>query len=602
MHVVVAATHVATSTAYNMQRNSAPERFALSRSMYVGSNVNPEYVVKSVSLTPLESVPTVRVRNASEYESGCSIHRDCFGHMCRAPGGCVMVPQGLAASKGESSNDYLRAAKMAFSGDVDGYKETLRDINLKKTGHMRFDILGITVLGSARLIIVPQVQFPRGEVALPRNIARLMKVPARTIDPTTGQKTNIVGERQVRDGDWAIVVRPPSLTYYSTQPMRIRLWDTPTLGISPDDVGFWHGDFDGDEMHLYPVYEDASIDECKRWCREGHKAFATEARKLQSMGYTNAVGGGPFPFIEMTNVPMSHIRDNGPLVEFASGARMKTEHVLATGKRFTSDVESSYVAESIRGMSDVARQQLMQGSIGYMSRIAKIVAMCFIRQGNDLSVQTSSGLQVLQHDAGSSYGCPCLRAVSSICSVAQQAALDSHRAGTEKMASYDMISNMLTGGIDTIAVLSIDSPLLPHATWKSLRSGKYIAMVEMETVQKVGAVGVVGSYSPWILSRVENPFDICRVGLTLVCNYFSIAMSGDEMNDMCHMLTYRCEESTLPITCAQGLRVRGIGWVDHLMATSYSKIQEICGDGTDSETPVTGTCALLTGNFSYLNG
>lgn len=585
-----------------MESKTVHKRFALTRSMYVGSNAVPDYVIRSVSLTPLDKVKTVKVQNISEYEAGCSLHKECFGCMTRAPGGCIMVPQGLAASKGESSNDYLRAAKAAFAGDSDGYKEVLRTINLKKTGHMRKDILGTTVSGSARLIIVPQVQFPRGEIALPRNIAALMKVPARTVDPLTGRRTNVIGERSVHDGDWCIVVRPPSLTHMSTQPMRIRLWNTPTMGISPDDVGFWHGDFDGDEMHIYPVYEEDSIAECERWSRSGHKAFSVEAEKLRCTGYTSADSGKPLPFIPMTTVPMSHLRDGKPATEFAAGARMKAEHVIATGKRFVGDVESQYVSESIRGMSDVTRQQLMQGSIGYMSRVAKIVSMCFMRRDGNLVAQTSSGVQILSDGIGNSYGCPCLRAISAICSVAQQAALDSHRAGTEKMASYDMISNMLSGGTDTVLVLDTSAPLVAYSMWKTRRGNAYISMVTVADVEKAGVAGVRGSYCPWVLSKVDDPIAVCRIGITLVCNYFSVSMSEDELHDMSHMLVFRCEETAFPITSTQGLRPRGIGWVDHLMATSYSKIEEICGDGTDTEMPLTGTCALFTGNLSMLNG
>lgn len=578
------------------------EQTVLTRSMYVGSPATPTYVIRSAAMKPMNEPRAMPVSTLGEYEAGCSLHRECFGHPCRTPGGCLMVPQGLAASKGDASNDYLRAAKAAFSGDTDAYKDILRSINLKKTGHMRRDILGTTISGSARLIIVPQVQFPMGTIALPRNIARIMKVPARIIDKATGMQTDVMGERSVEDGDWSIVVRPPSLTFYSTQPMRIRLWDTPTMGISPDDVGFWHGDFDGDEMHVYPVYEKDSVEECERWSRGGHVPFGKEMAKLEGMGYKDEQGDRALPFIPMTNVPMSHLRDGMPLTEFASGARMKKEHVIATGRRFNADIESNYVSESIRGMSDVARQQLTQGSIGYMSRIAKIVAMCFLRKDDHLIVQASEGQMILVTDVGSSYGCPCLRGISSICSVAQQAALDSHRAGVEKMATYDMISNMLTGGDDTVVVMELTCPLAGRATWKTRKGDVYIGIVEEKAVEDVGTRGVVGAYSPWVLSNVESKFNVCTAGVKLVCNYFSVAMSDDELHDVCNMLIFRCEKSRFPITCARGLKSRGIGWIDHLMATSYMNMNEICGEGTAGEAPATGTCALLTGNFTQLNG
>ncbi|KAF5863563.1 hypothetical protein ETB97_009807 [Aspergillus alliaceus] len=480
---------------------------AMSLTRLVYARAVPEYVVRAISITRLRKVKLTRVKTLEEYEAGCPAHDDCFGNMCRAPGGVVLVPQSLASSKGDTSNEYLKAAKLAFSGDGEGYREALRTMNLKKTGHMRKDILGTTVSGSARLIIVPQVQFPEGTVALPRNIARLMRVPARARDPATGKLTDAIGERCVEDGDWAILVRPPSLTYFSTEPMRVRLWDIPTLGISPGEVGFWHGDFDGDEMHLYPVYEEESIEECERWQREGHKPFAREMQKLKSMGYKGDGRSSAFPFIPMTNVTMSHIRDGGEMPEFSAGARMKKEHYKATGERFKIDIEKQCIRESIRGMSDVARQQLTQGRIGYMSRIAKIVAMCFSRRDGNVVVQTSRGVKVLQEDAGDSYGCPALRGISAICSVAQQAALDSHRAGGESMASYDMISNMLTGGDDTVIVAEPGCHLLDLARWKSRKGSRFVAIVEREHVEVLGVDGVVGSYSPWVLSAVEDPME-----------------------------------------------------------------------------------------------
>jgi hypothetical protein len=71
--------------------------------------------------------------------------------------GAVLVPQSLVSFKGDTPNEYLKAAKIAFAGNSERYKKTLRSINLKKTGHLRKDILDTTILGSARLTIILQV-------------------------------------------------------------------------------------------------------------------------------------------------------------------------------------------------------------------------------------------------------------------------------------------------------------------------------------------------------------------------------------------------------------------------------------------------------------
>ncbi|EED11866.1 hypothetical protein TSTA_110460 [Talaromyces stipitatus ATCC 10500] len=175
-----------------MAENSPNGRTVVRRATYVGSQATPDYVVRSVALKPLSRVDTVRVETISEYEAGCSVHKECFGHMCKAPGGTILVPQSLASSKGETSKDYLKAAKYAFSGDAVGYADAVRNLNLTKSGKMRKDILGSAIAGSARLVIVPQVQFPGGTVAFPRNIASLMRIPVRVEDKDTGMPTNVI--------------------------------------------------------------------------------------------------------------------------------------------------------------------------------------------------------------------------------------------------------------------------------------------------------------------------------------------------------------------------------------------------------------------------
>ena len=579
-----------------------PKRTVVTRTLFPGGSVVPEYVVKSVSLTPLRRLRATRVRTLGEYEAGCAEHKDCFGHVCETPRGIKLVPQSLSMVKGETANDYLKAARMAFSGDRAGYEGLLRSVNMKKTGHMRKDILGTPISGSMRLIIVPQVQLPRGTIAVPRNIARLLRTPTRGRDTATGRPTDRVEERCMRDGDWAIMVRPPSLTLYSAQPVRVRLWDVQTLGVSPDDVGFWHGDFDGDEMHVYPVYEADSVDECQRWQRGGNDAFTRASKRLDEAGFVHSCAVNLFPFIQMTNVTMEHIKALGKHPAFAKESRMKAEHLAATGRRFTDDPEAHYTAESIRGMSDVARQQLTQGSIGYMSRLAKIAAMCFFRKGSRLFVQASSGLVLLGEGPTESYGCPCLRAVSGLCSVAQQAALDSHRAGADSMPSYDMISNLFRGDSDTVVQLRHDSPMLRASGWRARVPRGTFRIVTRSMLSEHGGSSVVASYSPWVLSRTTDAFDVCMRGLNMVCTYFSVRLTEDELHDMCHMMTFNVGASSAPITCSMGLSLRGVGWIDELMATSYSRLKDVCGDGTLPEEPRSGTCALFTGNFRLVNG
>lgn len=69
----------------------------------------------------------------------------------------------------------------------------------------------------------------------------------------------------MEDGDYVIVVRPPSLLVQSVQPIVIRYWNHTCMGISLDVISSFHGDYDRDEMHANPEYSERSISECFRW-------------------------------------------------------------------------------------------------------------------------------------------------------------------------------------------------------------------------------------------------------------------------------------------------------------------------------------------------
>lgn len=123
----------------------------------------------------------------------------------------------------------------------------------RKSGRMRMGILNTHIDGSLRMVITPQRCFFIDLIAIPSYLSSKWK--ACRLDPST----NKYRSRPVLDGDWAIVVRPPSLSPKSVRPMKIKFWNETYMGISPYMVKAFDGDFDGDEMHVDSVYSKESV-------------------------------------------------------------------------------------------------------------------------------------------------------------------------------------------------------------------------------------------------------------------------------------------------------------------------------------------------------
>lgn len=286
---------------------------------------------------------------------------------------------------------------------------------------------------------------------------------------------------------------------------------------------------------------------------------------------------------------------------YAKSSRTKRDHVLQTGLRFSNpQARGNYVQESIRGMSDVTRQQPLQGCIGYMSRMAKVASMCFVRKENHLIVVTRTRKVTLETGLQDSYGCPCLRGISRLCSVSQQSALDSHRVSRSDMPAHDMISDLLQGNESTVIVLPEGYKGMSPLTWACHKDGFTVGILALGDAHLVASWPIAGAYSPLLLGYCKNPRAACVVGLTLIFNYFSITVDPQELSDMAWMFCYNSDASSSPITTSAGMQARKLGWVDTLMMHSYGTLRLLGEEDMEHETPCTGTSAMLCGNYLSL--
>lgn len=590
------------------------ERTHIERRVYGGTPVRRGYAVAAVKFQPFEHDHKLRctsVRNLEDYSAGCREHANCFGHMCVTNEGNILPPHSLSMRSGPIATEYLKASMLAFEHNGPGYITALKRTNYSKHGHMR-SIMSSPIAGSARLVAVPQVDLPRDVICLPRELMRTLIFCAYE-KSDDGEETGYYTERCLQEGDYVLLVRPPSLTWESVQPVKVAVWDRPAIGIKPELFSAQHGDYDGDEAHIYPVTSNGSLWEAQHWVSPRLEKFDRARQKMTELGMTNALWiDDHSKFINFTTLSAKQLHDGASSLTYGNDSRNSDQHVSDMARRSTSvETELSFIRECIRGTGDIVRQQLPQSSIGEMSRNSKISSSSFYRSvGGDLCVQAPGGAKILAPAAGKDPGSPANRAVMLLCSKAQQSALDSHRVGSKASSGFDFIGDMFAPNEERVREADYTTLCLMSGayTWGQdtkprwmMRLGDRYACLMTVSQASLASAHIIGAYSPLILSLlpVDRRREACEIALEVVMGYYGCKASEDELHDLSICLSYQTEAANLPLTSRPGALGRDLGWIEQLFCTDYSKLPML---QSFEEQPETSTSAMYMANFSRLVG
>lgn len=591
---------------YNM------DKFCVERLVYDGSDPSDDWIVKSIGHSKLkkQNIKCVKINSMHEYEAGCKIHENCLGHIGISPGGMMLPIQSMCIHNVNVSNAVFKAVDIALrEANAFGarkYTEIIYESMKKKTGKMRRGILNCHVDGSLRMVITPQWEFPRNVVAIPSYLKD--KWVVCRIDKNTKRYITL----PVKDGDYAVVVRPPSLSARSIQPMIVRYWDNTCMGISPDILKSFEGDYDGDEMHVNPVYSEAALEECIRWKNTPNpimdKANDTYI-KLNGSNTSNHFG----EYILYTTMSFSQIKNRSLQPLMAEQARTKKEHTLAVADRLNNrnNIHRSFDLESIRGMSDINRRYLTQPVIGDMSRIAKIVASC-VSQNDEgwIGVWSEDGFKpILQSRLDVSAGNATVRGISTICASAQQVALDAHRASCNMSPLHDMIADLVVGCDYTLVALSpkciiSDNDLeSKDVKWKYTTYEAHYIICKPSWDKLYKTNDILATYNPTVLNRIQSSkrIEVCSRAIQLISTYYSIALSRHEVISLAVLFTYLPGAHALPITTRDGMYIRKLQWTETTMARHYIGLTNMVNKSDIKPCKLTTVSACLMGaNFNEL--
>lgn len=582
--------------------------FKVDRFAYHNSDVSTDWIITGIGHSKLNinNIKTVNIKTLDEFEAGCKLHEQCLGHIGKSESGLLLPIQSMSVHNSTMSNDVYMAVSIALSGKSEYHKEKyiekLRSSMKGKTGRMRKGILNAHIDGSLRMIITPQWQFPTNTIVVPQYLSGIWKVCRLDYE------TNIYITLPVSDGDHAIVIRPPSLSSRAVQPMVIRFWNETCLGISPEILKAFEGDYDGDEIHVYPVYSREAIEESKHWKNTPNRSI----QKAESIFRDTKIPDKDLTsgsYMMHTTMSFNQIMAGSQIPLMAEQTRTRIEHILPFAERLnnTESVRLSFTKESIRGMGDINRQQLSQPIVGDMSRIARIAASCVSQRSDGMiGIWSSNGFNsIIKLPLDESMGNSAVRAISTICASAQQVALDSHRMQVGSMPSHDLIRDLIVGSLYTLVMIKYDisAPLyIPKdgLQWRYLKDGTEYILCKPAAIGNGYANSVIGTYNPSILSKVafKKRYDVCFAGISMLVDYYSIMLSQIEIASLTVLFTYKPESSNEPITSRSGFEARKMQWIETTMATHYMGLVKRLTHGSIPISPVmTVSSCLMAANI-----
>lgn len=555
--------------------------------------------VESYSFTRLnmKNLYYHKVSSEEEYLSRCRDpdHKNCMGHLCLNPAGIILYPGAMCSVIGDIKDKFYECTRPIVMqnthGGVPSYHERLRQLLMSKEGILRGKCCSGFVEGSIRMVILPSWELSKDEIFIPRYVKGTLKVPTRI---KNGKISAVYEYGEVNEGDYAIVIRPPTLWEGNAQPKRIRFWDRTAIGISPEVCADYHADFDGDEMQVYVVKDLASVDECKAWTMQSKDMF--DYQKIEEE-LAEPVDDCRSEFMQGTTITFREALEGIGVTYSMKVSKVKSESLTMLGTMMDNmDDEDYFIDESIRGMKDIMVQQLNQGNVGKILRMARVASQDFLSMG-DVGAMHISDLPYEIDRTCLSAGLPAARLVSKIGSLVQQAYLDAHRANVEASGRYNLAMSFIEGRSDTILICNQDV----RASWKArMPNGTVLARVDLGSFTEFNKV--IGTYSTRIVMRMseDRRRDAVRLGVEFIVKYYNISTTSTEVEAVVDMILVVPREATMQATTGKGVSVRPYRWLTKVIAQHWKRLPSYVSE-LDTRYPVeTVVEACMFGNFSSL--
>jgi len=526
--------------------------------------------VRSYCVKPIK-MDRLYYSTEEEYTAKCTAHTNCNGHLYKTPYGVVLYP-GTFCNVTALMRDEIYVLSSRYMSDrsvgaQQRYSASLASHLYTKRSILRYKCLGGNIEGSLRMVIVPCWEIEQNEVCISRHALSQVLVPVyyERLGALPSFKYEYVNE-----GDYAIGVRPPVLWAGNVQPLRVRLWDRPCIGLSPHNCHEYHGDFDGDELQLYFIKHRASALECMKWTLTSTPQFSMDRIREDNPGLTSCV---ETTFMESTTMCTSSVLRRDPVNYTMRISKVKQQNFPMYDEILRScvDPEAFYVA-SVKGISDIIKQQLTQGNVGMITRTARVGYSEFVTPVEGTSYPISNA----PHDSDIIEQCvmpglPCMRLISKLGASVQQSLLDSHRAQQGKASRFDLALSVIEGSTETVV---ISTGRLSEASWSAKLDDKYVSIVDVSRISDLSLV--CATYSPALLSKItdDTRYQVALRAVRFISTYYHLSTDAIETSALASALCYECDSSIYPSSNSNGCSTRHYKWLTKVLSKSWSVFRD----------------------------
>jgi len=391
--------------------------------------------------------------------------------------GLLFLPTFMTPGTNENPHQLIRAKRACVERSIthDQYIDQVTGFMRGKKGAVR-SINNITVQGSLRMVISPLHPQAIGEVWIPSYIAENTKVLC--LDNGIYTESNIV------DGDHAIIVRQPCMWSGGIQPVRIRVTCPDYTGDSDWDVNSsmriplpmcmpFAGDYDGDEMTLFCVKDEASIKECESFSWDYSMSCPFEQRlsaQVMSRGEQSNFDSSAHQSI-CTTLCYSDRKRGVIITKCHEKWLTKKSSFIALTNKHCNVVDFMNRAQAL--ICVTASKSSLQSEVGALSRRSKLGAERVTLDTNRIPrvkvhgapLPHLRGLDCVPTSEQGWFGNPTVRAVSKLCASTMQITLKTKSSNVLEVLSPTL--SLLEGSKKWIRItnrgsISVASSILTH--------------------------------------------------------------------------------------------------------------------------------------------
>lgn len=495
----------------------------------------------------------------------CDLHGDCMGHLRHTADGSIILPTWCAAESGDYMDARATSCNSLVRGEISTqeYAYAVRTTLMGKKGFIRYHLTGCTPLGSMRGVVVPVWNCEPHHVFVPKLWVSKIKIVRQK--GKDGAWSRHMYSSSISEGDWGILVRCPSITETSSQPVMVYFWDKHCIGVNPEMCSLLNMDFDGDEVHVFMAISNQASSEIAALYQipRSHRFSLDRIRPLLSWETAEVLNTSNFMRAATISTDNMHLnyRDSG----LHSLVKYNHDSLQTFTKSFNSNEPVfSFVTNSMLSMKGVITSHHTVSEGYCMGRSVKYLASLLHHTPNNYSIATwdpQGGSVATDTVDEAPLGLPASRLVGRLASLVTQSALD---VAKRRVTVRGTLCAELMGAMDSV-----------HTYQFIASSGQLVPTSLMASVSVTLSINTLKTIAKDYPDRLMH---ILINSLRFLCNVENITYKPIELDQLARVLFLVIrKQPTCPLTTIRGTNILSsikAPWYHTLIAENISGFEK----------------------------